>query len=171
MRIIVSYSINSIVITWLFFITLSCNNTSSNKRDTNPVNPVNTTRIITKSASTYPDTLKINFPAAVFCHPDSLQLLKIKKQTDSMVFDGSMHEYFYQMGNARIVIKRAWPGLKIVEAKNYRYLLFIKKDNTHELVDLDTKNDAYGLVVFNEKKEPLFVDMTNIETEVSFYLK
>ena len=62
-----------------------------------------------------------------------------------MVFDGSMHEYFYQMRNARIVIKKTWPGLKIVESKNYRFILFIKKDKTTECIDLNTKNDSEGL--------------------------
>ena len=51
------------------------------------------------------------------------------------------------------------------------YILFIKKDNATECVDLDRKPDASGLLVFSQKKPPLTVDMMNIETEVSFYLK
>ena len=56
-------------------------------------------------------------PAAVFYHPDSFQLLKIKEHADPMHYDGSMHEYFFQMRNARIVIKKTWPALIIIEAK------------------------------------------------------
>jgi hypothetical protein len=124
-----------------------------------------------KPAATYQDTLLINFAAAVFYKPDSLQLLKIKLQTDSMIFDGSMHEFFYQMRNARMVIQKTWPALKITEVKNYRYLLFIAADNTRQCIDLDTKTDACGLLVFSRKKPPLTIDMMNVETEVSFYLK
>jgi hypothetical protein len=75
------------------------------------------------------------------------------------------------MRNARMVIQKTWPVLKITEAKNCRYLLFIKADNSREYIDLDTKMDAYGLLVFNTKKPPLTIDMMNVETEVSFYLK
>ncbi len=152
-------------------ILLSCNNSRAvkNKIESKAVDTVS--KLSAKPAGTFPDTLTINFPAAVFYHPDSLQLSKIKAQTDSMVFDGTMHEFFYQMRNARMVIKKTWPHLTITEAKNYRYLLFIMHDGTRECIDLDTKNDAYGLIVFNGKKPPLLIDMTNIETEVSFYLK
>lgn len=156
--------------TWVMFI-LACNHSGSKKTDTFSGVIKTQSKIITKPISSYPDTLIIKFPAAVFFHPDSLQLLKIKAQTDSMVFEGSIHEFFYQMRNARMVIKETLPGLSIIESKNYRYILFIKKDNTGEYIDLNTKNDAYGLLVFNGKKSPLFVDMTNIETAISFYFK
>lgn len=150
---------------------LSCNHKDNNNPETKTESLSTDRNFKAKPGSTYTDTLVIDYPAAVFYHPDSLQLLKIKAQTDSMVFDGSMHEFFYQMRNARIVLQKTWPGLKITEAKNYRYLLFILADNSRQCIDLDTKNDAYGLLVFNRKKPPLTVDMMNIETEVSFYLK
>lgn len=155
----------------LLFPALSCNHTENNKAVTKLVSPETDKKFKPKPGSTYSDTLVINYPAAVFYHPDSLQVLKIKAQTDSMVFDGSMHEFFYQMRNARMVIQKTWPDLKITEAKNYRYLLFVGLDNARHCIDLDIKNDAYGLLVFNRKKLPLAVDMMNVETEISFYLK
>ena len=155
----------------LLFPALSCNHAENNKAETKPVSLEIDKKFKPKPGCTYSDTLVINYPAAVFYHPDSLQVLKIKEQTNSMVFDGTMHEFFYQMRNARRVIQKTWPDLKITEAKNYRYLLFAALDNTRHCIDLDTKNDAYGLLVFNRKKPPLTVDMMNVETEVSFYLK
>lgn len=122
-----------------------------------------------KPASTFTDTLKINTAAAVFYSPDSLQLIKIKSITDPGVFEGSTHEYFYLMRNARMVIKKYYPRLKIIEAKNVRYLLFIKADKSKDCIDLDTKKDAYGLFIFNSKKSPEFTDMANINTEMEFY--
>jgi hypothetical protein len=124
-----------------------------------------------KPPSTYQDTLIVRRQAAVFYQPDSLQLAKIKAQTDTRVYESSIHEYFYQIRNARMVIKKTWPSLTITESKNCRYLLFIKKDGSRESIDVDTKNDAYGLIVFDGKKGPLMVDMMNVETQVSFYLK
>jgi len=122
-----------------------------------------------KPISNYQDSLQVDIPAAVFYHPDSLQLLSIKAITDSNVYDGTMHEFFFQMRNARIVIKKNMPALRIIEAKHFRYLVFHKRDGSKEVIDLDTRNDAYGLFIFNQKKSPLLVDMTNIETELGFY--
>jgi len=88
-----------------------------------------------------------------------------------MAYDGMMHEYFYQMRNAANTIKKNWPALLITYAKHHRFLLFKKNNGTSVCLDLDTKNDAYGLIVFNRHKDPLPVDMTNLETAISFYLK
>jgi hypothetical protein len=149
-------------------LSLSC---SDSPRQTKPAqdkienkHPVNN-----KPSSSFSDTLKINSPAAVFYHPDSLQLEKIKSVTDAGIFDGSMHEYYYLMRNAHIVIKKNMPQLKIIEAKNVRYLLFISADKSEDCIDLDTKNDAYGLFIFDRKKPPRLLDMANIESELGFY--
>ena len=171
MKLIGNFSLIVMGLVLLLFPALSCNQAKNNKAETKPVSLEIDKKFKPKPGSIYSDTLVINYPAAVFYHPDSLQVLKIKAQTDSMVFDGSMHEFFYQMRNARRVIQKTWPGLKITEAKNYRYLLFVTLDKTRHCIDLDTKNDAYGLLVFNPKKPPQTVDMMNVETEISFYLK
>ena len=158
----------SFILVGLLLLAACTNNADSNKTDKETVK---LNKVLKKPPSNYPDTLIINFTAAVFYHPDSVQLMNLKAITDSMVFDGSMHEFFYQMRNARMVIKKTWPELKIVEAKKCRYLLFVKKNNTKEVIDLNSKPDPFGLIVFNEKKSPLLIDMMNIETEISFYLK
>jgi hypothetical protein len=123
----------------------------------------------TKPHGNFPDTLKITETAAVFYYPDSLQLEKIKAETDSNIFKSSMHEYFYQMRNARIVLKKILPEIKIIDAKNVRYLLFTYNDNKTGYIDLDAKNDAYGLILFNRQKPPLIADMANIESEAGLY--
>ncbi len=124
-----------------------------------------------KPGSTYQDSLHIKQSAAVFYHPDSLQLLQIKEVMDSSIYDSNMHELFYQMRNARLVIKKYWPEIKIIESKNIRFLIFHKKDGNEEITDLDKKNDTYGLIVFDPIKAPELVDMTNIETPLSIYFK
>lgn len=122
-----------------------------------------------KPGSSFTDTLKLDFPVAVFYSPDSLQLEKIKANTDPAIFDGSMHEYFYLMKNARADIRKYYPKLEIVNAKNARYLLFIQTDKSIDCIDLDTKKDACGLYVFNREKAPLLVDMANVNTQLGFY--
>ena len=161
---------------WFLYYSLSvvtiqfaCVNPSGKKIAEAPGKPPHV--IYKKPGSNYPDTLQVTTAAAVFYQPDSLQLLTVKAGMDSSVYDGTMHEFFYQMRNARMVLKKTWPELKIIEVRNYRYLVFHKKDGSTELIDLDLKNDAYGMFIFNQIKSPLLIDMMNIETEVSFYLK
>ncbi len=122
-----------------------------------------------KPGSSFSDSLKLDFPVAVFYSPDSLQLEKIKANTDPAIFDGSMHEYFYLMKNARADIRKYYHRLKIRDIKNVRYLLFIHTDKSADCIDLDTKKDACGLYVFDMKKAPLLVDMANVNTELGFY--
>lgn len=148
---------------------VSCNNNNPDKGVSEPeLTEMN--KPTKKPASTSHDTLLIVRPAVVLYHPDTFQLQQIKSQTDSMLYDGMMHDFFYQMRNARAIIKKNWPSLSIVESRNFRYILF-KKDSSHLIIDLDTKTDPYGLIIFNTKKDPIQVDMTNLETGISFYLK
>ena len=86
-----------------------------------------------------------------------------------MIFDGTMHEYFYQMRNARIVIKKYRPRIQIIEAATYKYLLFVKKDKSFDCINLDTINDTHGLYLFDTVKDPEAVDMMNIESFMGFY--
>ena len=124
---------------------------------------------VAKTPSIFFDTLTITSKAAVFYYPDSLQLKKMRADSDTLKFDAMLHEYYYQFRYVKNVLKKYWPGIKTIEAKNARYLLFIKKDKNTQIIDLDTKNDPYGLFVFDTSKDPIQVDMTNAETELGFY--
>ncbi|CAN5664535.1 hypothetical protein BH11BAC3_BH11BAC3_17510 [soil metagenome] len=123
-----------------------------------------------KPPGSYQDTAIVKAIAvAVFYSPDSLQLKEIKNITDQSVFESTMHEFFYQVRNAHLVIEKYYPQLKILAVKNVRYILFQRVNGERELVDLNLKNDPYGLIVFDGKKAPQLLDMTNIDTELGFY--
>ena len=115
--------------------------------------------------------MQIDFPAAVFYLPDSLQLEKIKDLTDSEIFEATMHEYFFQMRNARKSINRDWPQLRTIEAKNVRYLLFKGQGSDSTYIDLNTRGDSHGLFLFQPGKKPHYTDMMNIDTELGYYFK
>jgi len=123
---------------------------------------------VQKPPSSFDDTVTINTPAAVFFEPDSLQLQKIKEVTSEPVFKSSMHEYKYQIKNARNFLKAHWPGLKVIDARNVRFLLFLKKNGEVVTIDLN-KQDPCGMFVFNRTKAPLLIDMMNVETQVPDY--
>ena len=148
------------ILSGLLFI-FSCNSNSGQKNKEEKI-PAATRSAIAKPPANFQDTIEVNFPAAIFYHPDSLQLQKIKEITKPGVFDASTHEYFYQMRNARISIKRDWPEVKIIEAKNVRFLLFRGKDDDPTYIDLDTKNDPYGLFLFQPGKNLVDQEVMNI---------
>jgi hypothetical protein len=113
--------------------------------------------------------LKIGSKSAVFYYPDSLQFEKIRAGIDTSIFDAIMHEYLYQFEYVHNVLSQYWPGIKIIEARNVRYLLFIKTDKSKELIDLDTKYDPYGLFIFDPQKTPVPLELTNAPSEIGFY--
>ena len=124
-----------------------------------------------KPGSTYQDTLRIKNINAVFFSPDPVQLGKIRSVTDSIVFVSNQHDCFFQMRNSSIVIKKYYRQVKIVEAKNVRYLLFEMKNGTKEIIDLDSNYDPCGVYLFNGIKKPVLADMPNIETALDKYFK
>jgi len=127
--------------------------------------------VIPKPASSYQDSLVITTLAAVFYNPDSLQLEKIKAINKKATFESMQHELFYQMRNARIVLKKYWPHIQVIETNKARYLVFVKADKSRKTVDLDAKNDMSGIFLFNMKKDPELIDMMNIDTALEFYFK
>jgi len=131
--------------------------------------PVHNSPALSKPGSSFHDTLQVNFAAAVFYEPDSMQLEKIRAVTERRIFDGSMHEYFFQRRNAHLFLKEHWPSIRIIDTKHIRYLHFVRSDKASELIDLDQMNDAYGIFVFDPKKKAMQLDMTNIETQVPQY--
>ncbi len=125
--------------------------------------------IIKKPGSSFNDTIIVYGGSAVFYSPDSLQMIKIKAVNEKDIFDMITHDCHYQMQNARTVIKKYWPELKIIDASKARYLLFVKEDKNKILIDLNDKNDICGLFLFDAKKDPVKVDMPNIDTALGFY--
>ncbi len=150
-------------------LTISCTK-GSKKIESNKETPSTSSNAHNKPGSSFQDTLFINTTSVVFYQPDSIQLNNIKSVTDPAIFDGSMHEYFYQIRNAQNVLKQNWSHLNVIESKNVRYLAFTKSDKTKHIIDLDKFNDAYGMFVFDQKKAPIPVEMTNLESIIYVYL-
>ena len=153
----------------LFLITGSCS--EGNKKNTLPaeVSPKTKSLIIKKPGSTFNDTIFIKANSAVFYTPDSVQMKKIKTVNEKVTFDLLTHNCHYQMENAHIVIKKYWPQIKIIEVSTFRYLLFEKTNKSKVCIDLNDKNDICGLFLFDGKKDPVLVDMPNVDTQLGFY--
>ena len=159
----------------LFFITFlltGCTDRGSKKdktgqQETIPPIPVR----YKKPPSSFSDTLVIDNMSAVFYNPDSLQLDKIKAISKKEIYETEVHNCFFLMRNARIVLKKNWPKIHIIETKTNRYLLFTKADKRNTCIDLNTQGDMCGIFLFDGKKEPELADMMNIDTALGFYFK
>ncbi len=148
----------------------SCSGGSSNKATpTSDTIPAKKRMLAEKPGSTFNDTLRINKPSAVFYSPDSLQLDIMRRNSDEGVFEATMHEFDSQFRNGHKILKKEWPQISVVDARNIRFLEFIKKNGQKVLIDLDKKGDAYGLFIFDTKKDPEFTDMMNIDTRLYYY--
>lgn len=153
----------------LFFLCLaSCSDTTSKKKSAEDISMRKSETLI-KPPSSFSDTLIINFPAAVFFNPDSVQLEKIKVITDTMIFESSKHDCFYQMRYSRKAIQQNWPAIKIIEINNARYILLKSKNGDEEFIDLNSKSDFCGIFLFDGYKKAQLADMTNIDSEMGFY--
>lgn len=147
----------------------SCNQVNKEKIQPPATSKITKPRFIKKPASGFNDTLIIKSNSAVFYVPDSVQMEKIKKVNEREVFDLLIHNCHYQMQNARQVIKKDWPQIKIIETSTHRYLLFEKANKDEKCIDLNDKNDICGLFLFDGKKDPALVDMPNIDTQLHLY--
>jgi hypothetical protein len=144
---------------------ISCG-VKTSRKEPEIINPVKTQG---KPASSFTDTIVINDRAAVFYYPDSMQLKKIEAGMNKGVFEASMHEYDSQLRVSHKALQNQWPGIRIIEAKAARFLRFIEPGNKEILVDLDTKGDPYGLIVFTPGKTPLQIDMMNADSQLYYY--
>jgi len=153
---------------FLIFIIIffsGCADSPQHAKEKQPAMPA----IKTKPGAVTKDSLNVSSIAAVFYEPDSVQLENIKAANDKNIFDATMHEYASQVRNAKAFLEEHWPNVKIIAAKNVRYLRFIKANGQIEVVDLDTKNDAIGLFLFDPRKSPMLVDMMSIDDQVPNY--
>ncbi|HET7115968.1 MAG TPA: hypothetical protein VFI29_05735 [Hanamia sp.] len=153
----------------LFLFIGSCSEGYKKNTPQAEISPKTNSLFIKKPASSFNDTITIKAKSAVFYSPDSLQMGKIKTVNQKVTFDLLTHNCHYQMENALMVIKRYWPQIKIIEISTFRYLVFEKSNKSEVCIDLNEKNDICGLFLFDGKKDPVLVDMPNIDTQLGFY--
>lgn len=159
----------TIIVSLLLHFSCSNSGTSEKRKQQERKKSEAAWTVYKKPPSSFNDTLIIMGNSAVFYNSDLLQLEKIKAITEKMVYESNIHDCFYQMRNARVVLKKYWPQIQITETSKARYLLFIKEDKSKIYIDLNTQNDQCGIFLFDPQKKPQLVDMTNIDSELGFY--
>ncbi len=153
----------------IMLLTCSCSQSIENKNTQAKKNEASKPKFIMKPPSSFSDTVIVDCESAVFFNPDSLQMERIKSVNERNVYATITHDCYYMMQNARNVIRKYWPHIRIVEVVKARYLLFVKTDKNRICIDLNAKNDICGLFLYDPKKSPELVDMPNIDTFLKFY--
>lgn len=171
MRINLNIAFHVLNLPALAVILLTACNADTTKKDRVETNKITASPDAAKPPSSFNDTVTVYSRAVVFYRPDSIQLKKFRQISNNMVYETTTHEGFYQMRNARIVLKKYWPQIKIIEADNIRYLFFVKTGNGKTTIDLNTNGNLYGMYMFDPRMEPQVADMMNIETALGFYFK
>lgn len=157
-----------LALVWLSLLFAGCSGggSVSNHSSHSSTNPSDTVRLVAKPPSSYQDTLFIRGSAAVFFHPDSMQLLSIKAQMDSVIYKSLTHELHYQMRNARIVLHQFYPAVPIIETTKHRFIKFQSESIPSVVFDINTIKDISGIILFNGRSQPHVTDMMNIDTEL-----
>jgi hypothetical protein len=115
------------------------------------------------------DTLTIDKKAAVYYQPDSLQMEKRMKRVGESDFREGMDDYIYYINISTEYLEKQ--GLRIIDAKNKKYLRFVMTDKKEKLIKLDTLEELWGIYLFDPKKKPHYADIIEIEEDYKKYFK
>jgi hypothetical protein len=78
-------------------------------------------------------------------------------------------DYIYYMNTSAAYLEKQ--GLKVLDARDKKYLHFVSSGKTAQLIKLDTLPELWGIYFFNLMKKPYLVDITMIEEEYANYYK
>lgn len=145
----------------------SCTNSAKNPESLTAKND-SIDSIRKKPSSSFKDTVRIGFPAAVFYNTDQRQSEKFIEINGKKAFESIQHDCFYQMKYSREVLNKYYPNVRLTELTNARYLQFKKADSEYIIIDLNNY-ELCGMFIFDGQKAPLPVDMTNVDTQLGFY--
>jgi len=149
-------------------VSFSCGQKKSENRSTDTKESLHTQ---SKPPSSSQDSLYITQLSAVFFEPDPIQFEKLKSITEKRAFETNVHEYFFQFRNATAYLQEHFPHVKIISAKNFRYVVFQSQGllPATEVIDLDRVSDAWGMYFFKPLKQARLIDMMSVDTEAPNY--
>ena len=115
------------------------------------------------------DTLVITSKTAVFYEPDSIQIAKRKKEIGEENFRIGFDDYAFSVNSSIEFLEKE--KLPVVDAKDKKYLKFIKANRTSRIIKIDSLADLWGIYLFDPSKEPYSADMTIMDEEFEQYFR
>lgn len=115
------------------------------------------------------DTLTIDEKSAVFFQPDSLQIERRKKKAGETDFYAGADDYIFYMNSALQFLDSV--KLKTVEARDKKYLRFVGRDASQQLIRIDTLSELWGMYFFEPSKTARLANVLDIDESYSSYYK
>src|SRR5450432_162891 len=113
------------------------------------------------------DTLVIDKKAAIFYSPDTTQIAKRKKEVGEDNFYIGADDYLNYMQTSHDYLDSV--KLPILDAKDKKYLKFIRLYKTQNVIKLDTLSELWDIYLFDPNKKEKLVNMTIIDEEYKNY--
>jgi hypothetical protein len=113
------------------------------------------------------DTLLVKEESIVFIEQDSMQIETRKKQIGESDFQIGYDDYAFYINEAYTYFTSK--GLVVTETKGKKFVKFLKKDGTFNVVNITMLEDLWLFYFFSPEKEPQRVDMVIIEEEYKKY--
>ena len=120
-----------------------------------------------KNTSTSTDTLIIKSKCAVYYSPDSIFTEKLKIELGETEYKQAADDYRHFIDKATNYLKLA--HIKIIDAKGKKILKLLFKDKSQQLIELESLADPWGIIFFDEKRNPKPIDISLIEWEYTNY--
>jgi hypothetical protein len=115
------------------------------------------------------DTLTIEEKSAVFFQPDSLQIERRKKKAGETDFYAGADDYIFYMNSALQFLDSV--KLKTVEARDKKFLRFVGRDASQQLIRIDTLPELWGMFFFEPSKTARLANVLDIDQSYSSYYK
>jgi hypothetical protein len=157
----------------LFFVVfcLSCSS-KNNRQQTPKQEKIN--KPIQSVASKPPekensDTLIVTTKTAVFYFPNKGQLVRMKKAVGEENFHIGQDDYLSALHTAYDFLDSN--KIPIVEAKDKKYVKFIRSDFTFTIIKLETLAELWGIYFFDPSKKEKLIDINMPEEEYLNYFQ
>ncbi|HEY4967557.1 MAG TPA: hypothetical protein VII28_14225 [Puia sp.] len=115
------------------------------------------------------DTLIIYKKAAVFFSPDTMQIAKRKMEIGEDNFYAGADDYLNYLQTSHDFLDSV--KLLILDAKDKKYLKFIRYDKSQSIIKLDTLKELWGVYLFDPREKEKLAAMTTIDEDYKDYFK
>lgn len=116
-----------------------------------------------------PDTMMIDKMSAVLYTPDSLRREKRIQLLGEKTFRISTDDYSQLMNEAAEYLESV--KLPTIVAEEKRILVFKYENGSVQTINTDTLPDLWGIYLFDAKRPPKYIDITEAEKEYKAYFK
>ena len=115
------------------------------------------------------DTLLVYKRAAVLYSPSSIRIAKLKKEMGEQDFYTAADDNVYYMSTAHEFLDSM--KMPVLNADRKLFIKFIISEKVQQVVRLDTIAAPWGIFFYDPKKQPLSIEILQIDEEYKSYFQ